>query len=189
VTEIVLVRHGETSWSRSGRHTGRTDIALTAAGMEQARALAGQLAGRRFDAVLTSPLRRARDTCRLAGLDRAEVRSELAEWDYGAYEGLTTAQIRQQRPGWSLWRDGAPQGEDAEAVAARVDPLVARLRDTDQEVVVFSHGHLLRVLAARWLGLPATNGRLFALSTATISRLGTEHGKPVILGWNQTCPP
>ena len=145
--------------------------------------------GRQFGTVLTSPLRRAVETCRLAGLgDNAELRGDLAEWDYGAYEGLTTEQIRRQRPGWSLWRDGTPHGEDAKAVAARVAPLVTRLRDARQDVVIFSHGHLLRVLAAGWLGLPAADGRLFTLSTATISRLGTEHGTAVILGWNQACP-
>lgn len=128
------------------------------------------------------------DTCRLAGFDDAQACGELVEWDYGAYEGLTTEQIRRQRPGWSLWRDGVPQGEDAEAVAARVAPVLAGLRKAHHDVVLFSHGHLLRVLAARWLGLPATDGRLFSLSTAAISRLGSEHGSAVILGWNQVCP-
>jgi probable phosphoglycerate mutase len=186
--EIILVRHGETGWSRTGRHTGRTDIALTPTGARQARTLAGQLAGRNFSMVLTSPLRRAVDTCRLAGLyDSAEVRGELAEWDYGAYEGLTTEQIRRRRPGWSLWRDGAPGGEDAEAVAARVAPLLAQLRAARDDAVIFSHGHLLRVLTAGWLGLPAADGALFALSTATVSRLGRERETAVILSWNQPC--
>lgn len=186
--EIILVRHGETEWSRTGRHTGRTDIALTPAGVRQARALAVPLAGCGPSTVLTSPLRRAVDTCRLAGLSgNAEVRDELAEWDYGAYEGITTEQIRRRRPGWSLWRDGVPRGETAEAVAARVAPLLAQLREAHQDVVIFSHGHLLRLLAAGWLGLPAVDGRLFALSTATVSRLGWEHETAVILSWNQPC--
>ncbi len=186
VPVIVLVRHGETEWSRAGRHTGRTDVGLTPAGAAQARALAGRLGGP-FGVVLTSPLRRAADTCRLAGLgDRAEVVDELVEWDYGAYEGLTSAEIRRRRPGWSLWRDGVPGGEDAEAVAARLEPVVRRLARARHDVAVFSHGHALRVLAARWLGLPAADGGLFALSTGAVSRLGREHGTPVILRWNET---
>lgn len=188
--EIILVRHGKTGWSRTGRHTGRTDVALTLTGARQARALAGQFTGRRFGRVLTSPKRRAVDTCRLAGLyDSAEVRGELAEWDYGTYEGLTTGQVRRQRPGWLLWRDGAAGGEDAEAVAARVAPLLAQLRAARDDVVIFSHGHLLRVLTAGWLGLPAADGALFALATATVSRLGREHETAVILSWNQPSQP
>lgn len=186
--EIVLVRHGETEWSRTGRHTGRTDVALTSTGRRQAGEVAACLAGRRFARVLTSPLRRAADTCRLAGLyDTAEVRGVLAEWDYGAYEGRTTAEVRRERPGWSLWRDGAPQGETAAEVGARVDPLVAQLRAAAGDVAVFAHGHLLRVLAARWLGVAPADGRLFALSTATVSLLGWERETAVILRWNQPC--
>jgi probable phosphoglycerate mutase len=186
--EIVLVRHGETEWSRAGRHTGRTDLPLTPAGRRQAELLAGRLAGRSFARVLASPLRRALDTCRLAGLDGAvEVRGEIVEWDYGAYEGRTTADIRAERPGWSLWRDGAPAGETAAEVGARVDPVVAELRSAGRDAAVFAHGHVLRVAAARWLGLPAAEGRLFALATATLSVLGWERETPVVVGWNQSC--
>lgn len=184
--EIVLVRHGETEWSRAGRHTGRTDIDLTPTGRRQARQLAASLADMRFTRVLTSPLRRAAETCRLAGwYDVAERRDELAEWDYGAYEGRTTAEVRQERPGWSLWHDGTPGGESAADVAARLAPLVSQLRMTDGDVVVFAHGHVLRVLAACWLGLAPADGRFFALSTAAVSRLGWEHETAVILRWNQ----
>lgn len=186
--EIVLVRHGETEWSRTGQHTGRTDVALTPAGRRQAEALAGALAGRRFARVMTSPLRRAADTCRLAGLSgAAEVRDDLREWDYGAYEGRTTADIRQERPGWLLWRDGAPEGETADEVGARVDPVIAQLRDSPGDVVIFAHGHVLRVLTARWLGLPASSGQLFALATATVSVLGWERELAVLVRWNQPC--
>src|SRR5438067_6156727 len=142
--EVVLVRHGETEWSRSGRHTGRTDVDLTNTGREQAQRLASRLAERRFATVLSSPLRRAVDTCHLAGLgDVAQVRTELLEWDYGDYEGMTTAQIRAARPGWLLWRDGCPGGEDAAHVAARVDPVIAELRDLGGDAVLFAHGHVL----------------------------------------------
>lgn len=190
VTEIVvLVRHGETEWSLDGRHTGGTDLPLTAAGRRQAEALGRQLEGRRFARVLTSPLRRALDTCRLAGLgERAEVRPELTEWDYGRYEGRTTADIRGECPGWSLWADGAPGGEAAAGVGARVDRLLSDLDAADGAVAVFAHGHLLRVLAARWLGLPPDHGRLFALATATVSVLGFERETPVIVQWNHVCP-
>lgn len=188
--EIVLVRHGETEWSRDGRHTGRTDVPLTVTGQRQAEALAPVLAGWQFTRVLTSPLRRAADTCRLAGLGgSAEVRADLQEWDYGGYEGRTTAAIRSERPGWLLWRDGVPAGptpgERADHVGERVDPLVAELGASQGDVAVFAHGHVLRVLAARWLGLPAREGRLFALGTAAVSRLGWERETPVIIGWNQ----
>jgi broad specificity phosphatase PhoE len=187
--EIVLVRHGETQWSRDGRHTGRTDVPLTPAGRVQAEALAAGLAGRRFARVLTSPLQRAAETCRLAGVcDAAEVRDELMEWDYGAYEGRTTAQVRRERPGWLLWRDGVPDGETADRVAARVDPLVAELRSVAGDAAVFAHGHVLRVLTARWLGLPAAEGRLFALATATVSVLGWERETAVVRRWNQPVP-
>jgi broad specificity phosphatase PhoE len=148
--EIILIRHGETEWSRSGRHTGRTNIPLTAAGRRQAELLAVQLKGRGFSRVLTSPLSRAFETCRLARPDSpAEIRDDLVEWDYGTYEGRTTAEIRTERPGWSLWDDGAPSGEVAAEVAGRVDPLVAELRAARGDVAVFAHGHVLRVLTAR----------------------------------------
>lgn len=185
---VLLVRHGETEWSRSGQHTGRTDIPLTPAGRGQAELLGLQLAGRRFARVLTSPLGRALETCRLAGLDgTAEIRCELVEWDYGAYEGRTTADIRSERPGWSLWTDGTPGGETAADVGARVDPVVAELRTAPADIAVFAHGHVLRVLTARWLGLPPGEGRLFALATATVSVLGWERENPVIARWNQDC--
>jgi probable phosphoglycerate mutase len=187
--EIVLVRHGETEWSRDGRHTGRTDVPLDERGRAEARALAGMLAGRRFALVLTSPLSRAVETCRLAGLgDRALVRDELAEWDYGAYEGRTTAEIRAGRPGWSLWGDGVPDGETVEQVGARADRVLRELGTVDGEVAVFAHGHLLRVLAARWLGLDPIAGRVLALDPATVSVLGHEHEWRVLRAWNERCP-
>ncbi|HEY1275774.1 MAG TPA: histidine phosphatase family protein [Thermoleophilaceae bacterium] len=183
--EIVLVRHGETEWSRTLRHTGRTDVPLTDKGREEARLLSGALAGREFEGVLTSPLERARETCRLAGLDeRAEVTDALLEWDYGEYEGITTAEIRESRPGWFLWRDGCPGGETAADVGARVDPLVTSLRELDGDAALFAHGHLLRVLTARWLGLGPESGALFALSTGTLSVLGWEREVAVIRRWN-----
>jgi broad specificity phosphatase PhoE len=183
--EIWLARHGETEWSRDLRHTGRTDIELTENGREQARALAAGFDGHDFTRVITSPLSRAAETCRLAGLgDRAEPSDALLEWDYGEYEGLTTVQIREQRPDWVLWRDGCPGGETAADVGARVDPLVAQLREAEDDVALFAHGHVLRVLSARWLGLEPGSGALFALSTGTLSVLGWEHETTVIRAWN-----
>ena len=184
--EIVLVRHGETEWSRAGRHTGRTDVPLTDEGREQAATLGAALGGWRFALVLTSPLSRAADTCRLAGLGEvAQERDDLREWDYGAaYEGRTTAEIREERPGWTLWRDGVPGGETAAEVGARADRAIAELRAAEGDAVLFAHGHLLRVLAARWLDLDPDQGRLFALETATISVLGYERETAVIRLWN-----
>jgi probable phosphoglycerate mutase len=183
--EIVLVRHGETEWSRDGRHTGRTDVPLTDEGRRQARLAGDRLEGRAFERVLTSPLSRAAETCALAGLgDRAEPRDELMEWDYGDYEGLTTPQIRDKRPGWFLWRDGCPGGEGPDDVAQRVDRVVAELREARGDVAVFAHGHVLRVLTARWLGLGPEAGALFALATATLSMLGWERETAVIRLWN-----
>jgi broad specificity phosphatase PhoE len=188
--EIVLVRHGETEWSRDWRHTGRTDIPLTEAGREQAKVLRAPLSDWKFARVYSSPLSRARDTCELAGLgDRAELTEALLEWDYGEYEGITTKEIREKRPDWFLWRDGCPGGETAEDVGARVDPLVAELKSADGDVALFAHGHILRVLAARWLGLPPQDGRLFALSTATLSVLGYERETDVIRRWNAPATP
>jgi broad specificity phosphatase PhoE len=185
--EIVLVRHGETEWSRSGRHTGRTDVPLTDAGRTQARRLASRIAGRSFTRVLTSPLTRAADTCRLAGLGAAaEGRPELREWDYGEYEGRTTAEIREERPGWSTWRDGCPGGEAAEDVGARLDPLVEELAKASGDMAVFGHGHSLRVLAARWIELPAVAGARLPLGTAAVSVLGRERETRAILLWNDT---
>jgi broad specificity phosphatase PhoE len=184
--EVVLVRHGETEWSRTGRHTGRTDIPLTQRGRREAQAVGAALRDRQFALVLTSPLERAAETCRLAGFgDRAVQRDELMEWDYGAYEGRKTLDIRKERPGWALWRDGVPDGETAAQVGARVDRVIAELRSIDGDVLLFAHGHLLRVLAARWLGLESDAGRLFALDPATISTLGYERETPVIRLWNQ----
>jgi broad specificity phosphatase PhoE len=183
--ELVLVRHGETDWSRTLKHTGRTDVPLTEEGRRQAALLREALAGWRFERILTSPLGRALETCRLAGLgERAERSEALLEWDYGEYEGATTDQIRRRRPGWLLWRDGCPGGETAPEVGARVDPLVAELRATQGDAVLFAHGHVLRVLAARWLGLDPDAGALFALSTATLSVLGWEHEVAALRRWN-----
>src|SRR5688572_23796931 len=186
--ELWLVRHGETEWSRLGRHTGRTDIPLTEAGRGQATAVARKLSGHEFAMVLSSPLARALDTARLAGFgDRVETTDDLLEWDYGADEGLTTAEIRRERPGWTVWRDGPKDGETAADVGTRVDRVVERVRAADGDVLVFAHGHVLRVLAARWLGEPPTEGRLYALSTATVSVLGWERETAVIERWNEAC--
>jgi broad specificity phosphatase PhoE len=183
--EVVLVRHGETEWSRDLRHTGRTDVPLTDAGRREARQLRGALANRNFARVLTSPLQRAVETCRLAGLeDAAETTDVLLEWDYGEYEGITTKQVRARRPGWFLWRDGCPGGETAADVGARVDPLVDGLAALDGDVALFSHGHVLRVLTARWLALSPESGALFALGTGTLSILGFEREVRVIRRWN-----
>jgi broad specificity phosphatase PhoE len=183
--EVVLVRHGETEWSRDRRHTGRTDVPLTAEGRRQAERLHDALAEWSFTRVMTSPLSRALDTCRLAGYgERAELSDALLEWDYGEYEGETTDRIRESRPGWNLWRDGCPGGETAADVGARVDPLVSALKQSEGEVAMFAHGHVLRVLAARWLELPAEAGARFWLATATISVLGLERETAVFKRWN-----
>jgi broad specificity phosphatase PhoE len=189
VSEIVLVRHGQTEWSRDHRHTGRTDVPLTDEGRRQAELAGRWLEGRAFERVLTSPLRRARDTCELAGFGgRAELRDELMEWDYGEYDGLTTPQIREERPGWFLWRDGCPGGEMPADVARRVDPLVAELRDTRGDVVLFAHGHVLRVVGSRWLDLGPDHGAKLILDTATLSVLGWERESPAIRVWNSRGP-
>lgn len=185
--EVYLARHGETAWTLTDQHTGRTDIPLTARGELHARSLAQRLTGVVFARVLTSPLSRARRTCELAGFGgQAEIDAELQEWDYGQYEGQRTADIRQERPGWDLFRDGCPGGESVAAVGARADRVMARLRGVEGNVVVFSHGHFLRVLAARWLGLPAGVARHFVLSTAALSILGYEHTRdvPALRLWN-----
>jgi probable phosphoglycerate mutase len=188
--ELWLIRHGETDWARLGRHTGRTDVALTEAGREEARTVAHMLAGRRFALVLSSPLRRALDTAHLAGLrQHVETSDDLMEWDYGADEGRTTAEIREDRPDWNLWTDGPRDGETADQVAERVDRVIARVRAASGDVLVFAHGHVLRILAARWLGQPPREGRHYALSTATISVLGWERDNPVIERWNEGCGP
>jgi broad specificity phosphatase PhoE len=181
---LVLVRHGETAWSKSGQHTGRTDLDLTEHGRAQAASIGQRLAGRRFALVLTSPLRRAAETARLAGFADAEPTDDLLEWDYGRYEGLTTEAIREQAPGWTIWAGGVPGGETAEQIAERVDRAIARVRAADGDALVFAHGHVLRILAARWLGLPPRDGRLFTLGSATLNVLGWEHEWPAVEVWN-----
>ena len=186
--EIWLIRHGETAWSVSGQHTGRTEVPLTPEGVRQAEALGDRLAGKRFALVLTSPRARARETCRLAGLaGAAQVDDDLAEWDYGDLEGRTSAEIRGEIPGWTIWSGPVPGGETAAQVGARADRVLARAREVAGNVALFAHGHLLRVATARWLGLPPAEGRLFALDTASISVLGLEQGLPVIRSWNVRC--
>ncbi|HVW81370.1 MAG TPA: histidine phosphatase family protein [Mycobacteriales bacterium] len=186
--QLWLVRHGETEWSASGRHTGSTDIPLTDQGRDAARRLARVLSGHAFAEVLTSPMSRAQDTCALAGLgERAIVTDDLREWDYGDYEGVTTDEIRNTRPGWTIFADGGGAGgETADQVAARADRVVAQARQAAGDTIVFSHGHLLRVLAARWIGLPSQAGAHLALSTASVSTLGWEREVPVIASWNLT---
>jgi broad specificity phosphatase PhoE len=186
--EIYLVRHGETEWSASGKHTGRTDIPLTPVGEEAASHIAARLSGLTFSTVWSSPSQRASKTCALAGFgSQAVTKAELAEWDYGAYEGLTTKQILAERPGWRLFRDGCPRGELTSDVGARADLIIGQLRQTDGTILIFSSSHFLRVLAARWLGLQPEAGALFILDTASISVLGYDHGptEPVIRRWNQ----
>lgn len=185
--EIVLVRHGETAWTISGQHTGRTDVPLTDAGRRQAELLAPRLAQRPFAVVLTSPLGRALETCRLAGFEAvAEVSEDVLEWDYGAYDGRTTSEIREERPHWSLWSDGVPDGETAAEVYLRADRVVHRLLGAEGDALVFSHGHFLRVLAVRWLALGPNKGRLLALGPASVSVLGWEREQPVLSRWNDT---
>jgi broad specificity phosphatase PhoE len=192
--QLILLRHGETEWSATGRHTGRTDIPLTPSGEVVAAELAGPISRRRIRAAFTSPAKRTMRTAELAGLADATPDPDLWEWDYGGYEGRTSAEIRSERPGWYLWRDGvipgdaehpgesiAQVGARADAVLSRVRPLLAENRG---DVVLVSHGHIMRVLAARWLGLEPADGRLFKLDTGTISTLGGEHNQPVIITWN-----
>ncbi|MFD3992913.1 histidine phosphatase family protein [Streptomyces sp. NPDC058583] len=193
--DLLLIRHGETEWSATGRHTGRTDLPLTPEGEAEARTLAPFFQGRSFSFVLASPLSRARHTAELAGLRGVVTDEDLCEWDYGGYEGLTTALIHETRPDWSLWRDGVPPhpdgrpGESAQDVGRRADRVLERvaplLAASAEDGVVVAHAHLLRVLTARYLGLPPSEGRLFLLTTATVGRLSTEHGLPVVAGWNQ----
>lgn len=185
-TEVLLVRHAETEWTLSGRHTGRTDIPLTDHGRAAAAALAPLLAGEEFGIVLVSPSLRARETCELAGLGpRALLREDLLEWNYGDYEGLTTSQIQAERPGWNMWRDGCPGGESAADVGARVDRVIAELRAGERRAVVFSHGHLLRVLGARWIELDPAQGARLGLSPGAICRLGYERAEAILAGWNE----
>ncbi|NUP49899.1 MAG: histidine phosphatase family protein [Catenulispora sp.] len=196
MSELILLRHGQTEWSRDGRHTGRTDLPLTDVGEDQARAAAKLLAGTTFAAVYTSPLTRAVRTAELAGLTHPTQDPDLLEWDYGGYEGITSDEIHQTRPGWYLWDDGVipgdaeHPGETVEQVGARVDRVLARVRPVladgeGSDVCLVAHGHVLRILCARWLGLAPDGGRFFRLDTATVSRLGFEHGRPVVDGLNQ----
>jgi probable phosphoglycerate mutase len=184
--ELWVVRHGETEWSRSGRHTGSTDVPLTSAGQQQAAALRGMLAGLRPVLVLCSPRQRARDTARLAGLDVDEVTDDLAEWDYGDYEGLTTPEIRERDPGWTIFSHPAPGGETAEQIRVRADRVLTRAvgRLAEGPVVLVGHGHFSRVLGARWMGLPVRSGANLLLGTAAPSVLGAQHGISAIVRWN-----
>ncbi len=185
--QIYLARHGETAWTLSHQHTGRSDIPLTIRGESNARSLGDRLRGMKFHRVLTSPLVRARQTCELAGfLEDVVTDEDLMEWDYGAYDGKTSAEIRGENPDWSLFRDGCPGGESVEQVGARADRLISRLRAFDGQQLLFGHGHFFRVLAARWLGQPASAGRLLYLSTASLSIQGYEHSldEPAIRLWN-----
>jgi broad specificity phosphatase PhoE len=186
--EITLIRHGETEWSATGRHTGRSDIPLTPVGEAAARKVADKLQGLSFAAVWTSPSQRAKSTCALAGFGaEGVIKPELAEWDYGAYEGLTTKQILAQRPGWQMFRDGYPEGENSAAAGARADMVVREARAVGGNILIFSSAHFLRVLTARWLGLPPEGGAHFVLDTASLSVLGYEHDltEPVLRKWNQ----
>ena len=184
-SEIWLVRHGETEWSRSGQHTSRTDLPLTPEGERHAADLKRMLAGHSFAAVLSSPMRRAVETCRLVGL-APEISEDLREWDYGDYEGLTTPEIQKHVRGWTIWTGAPPNGETAGQVGARADRVISRATSAAGDVALFGHGHLLRILAARWLGLEPSAGRLLALSTASLSVLGYERETRVIRLWNQT---
>ena len=183
-SELWLVRHGETEWSRDHRHTSITDLPLTDEGVRVAGLLAEELAGTEFSRVLTSPRQRARRTAELAGFAAAEVDEDLAEWAYGDYEGITTPEIRETVPGWTVWTHPSPGGETAEQVASRLDRVVATVRGVEGRTLVFGHGHALRALTARWLGLPVADGRLFRLDTATVGILGWERDVPVITRWN-----
>ena len=185
--EIWLVRHGETEWSRAGRHTGRTDVPLTPRGVRQAEMLGRRIGSRRFARVVTSPLSRARETCRLSGqATRAEISPDLAEWDYGRWEGLTSAEIRREVPDWTIWTGAVPGGETMEQVGKRVDRVLERVRGTTGSVALFAHGHVLRIVAARWLGLSPREGRYLGLDTASLSSLGHENEQPVIRSWNES---
>ena len=183
--ELWLIRHGETEWSAAKRHTGRTDIPLTPTGERQAAALGQSLGDRRFGLVLSSPLRRASETCRLAGYGKpAEVTDDLCEWDYGVYEGRTTEEIRLEQPGWSIWTASVPNGESIEQVGRRAQRVIQRVLAIDGDVALFAHAHMLRILTACWLGLSPDAGRLFELGTASVSVLGYERETRVMTRWN-----
>jgi broad specificity phosphatase PhoE len=184
--QIWLIRHGETEWSKSGQHTGRTDLPLTDEGRERAEAVGRHLAGRKFALVLSSPLSRAVETCRLAGYgDQVQLTDDLREWDYGSYEGRRTVDIQKERPGWLIWKDGVLGGETVEQVGARARKVIERAAAADGDVALFAHGHILRVLGACWIGLAPVQGQLLALGTAALCRLGYEHNYRVIDVWNQ----
>jgi len=182
--EVWLVRHGETEWSKSGQHTGVTDLPLTEAGVKEGRALAGLLSGVTFDLVLCSPKARARKTAELAEVTGVRIEDELVEWNYGDYEGRTRKDIQAERPGWSLWTDGAPGGESPEVISARVDRVIATCRGHGGRTLLLAHGHVLRGLAARWIDQPIDVGRHLPLDTATLSVLGYDRGTPTIERWN-----
>jgi broad specificity phosphatase PhoE len=187
---LWLVRHGDTEWSATGRHTGRTDLPLTAEGRRRARDIGKLLAGQHFALVLSSPLERARETCLLAGYrEPMLIDANLREWDYGEYEGRTTAEIKRERPGWSLWRDGVIGGESIEQVADRARTVIDRALDVEGDALLVAHGHILRILSSCWLGLPPQSGRFFALDTASVSTLGYEHETRVITRWSLNCAP
>jgi broad specificity phosphatase PhoE len=182
--ELWVIRHGETEWSRDGLHTSHSELELTASGEEVARRLAGRLEGVQFDLVLSSPRQRTRRTAELAGFTDVQIDEDLTEWDYGEYEGLTTATIRETVPGWTVWSHPSPGGETAQEVSDRLDRVIARVREHGGRVLAFSHGHASRALAARWLDQPVQEGRLFKLDTATISVLAYERESPVVARWN-----
>jgi broad specificity phosphatase PhoE len=185
--QIWLVRHGETAWSKTGQHTGRTDIPLTEAGKRTAVALGEMLAPKKFALVLTSPLSRARETCELAGLgERAQVTPDLLEWDYGVFEGKTTKQIRGERPAWSIWQTDVPNGETIEQVAARATRVIEQAAAADGDVALFAHGHILRILTSCWLSLEPRSAKLFALDTGGVGVLGYEHETRVMRSWNRS---
>lgn len=186
--QLFVIRHGQTEWSAVGRHTGRTDLPLTEMGRQQGKALAKMIADRRFELVLTSPLQRARATCELAGLGgQAEVEPDLAEWDYGEFEGLSTNEIHQRVPRWSIWTHPPDQGEKLDDLALRADRVIARSRKVDGDVALFGHSHALRVLTARWLGLAPIVGSGFILATAAIGVLGWDREFPAVVRWNELC--
>ena len=183
--DVFAIRHGETAWSLSGQHTGTTDIPLTDAGRRLAKRMRPVLAARAFGLVLCSPMQRARETCELAGLgDKAVINSDLVEWNYGEYEGLTPKQIREMAPGWLIFRDGCPGGEAPEQVGARVDRVIARSRAVEGDIALFAHGHVLRVFVARWIGLPPGGGQHFLLNTGTLCVLGYYREIPAVRTWN-----
>lgn len=187
MAELWLVRHGETAWSLSGQHTGRTDIPLTARGRQQAELLGRRLMQKQFALVLTSPLQRARETCELSGQGQRAISDvDLLEWNYGDYEGKTSAEIRKEVPGWTIWNSGVRGGESADEVGERVDRVIARALAAQGDVALYAHGHVLRILAARWLGLAATGGRYLGLDTASLSKLGYERETQVIRCWNES---